>query len=556
MKNIFKIVGLASALTFALLAGHAGAQVANTAPTAPAPTDTSPQGDGNITFQTFYDQLASQGTWIQTDKYGYVFQPTENDPNWRPYTYGHWVDTDQGMAWVSDEPFGWATYHYGRWANLDGYGWVWVPGYTWAPAWVSWRDGDDDVGWAPLPPDSGVGIDYYGDDYYDDWGLGYHIGGDCDLAYDIGPWWYNFCPVIYIGDRDCWRHFHDRRGNFDRINHTRNVTNINYRRDGAGGTGRVTAEGPSVAGLNASARTPIEHAQLVSASRPGNAGLNGDSLAVYAPKVDPAAGKSARPASVAQTLANTSMNRGTDINRPVAVNSRITPAGATAEQIHAATLAQGNVPANARVATANTQVSHPLTHALGAMRTTPTTGATFGAGVRATSSAGIGAARVSTPSVAELDARFTGVSAERPGTVRSGNDSRFSGDAEREQSALPSHSTMVYRSSPSYYPAESYRSSSVYHTSAPLFHSSSPSYYQSESSSRSSFAPTATPNFNSGSVGGYAPAAHVSAGSFSSGERSSYSGGERSSGGGAVSSGGGRASSGGGGGFSGGSGRR
>jgi hypothetical protein len=170
MKTFIKSLGLAAMLSLALLAGPARAQdeqnTDNTPPpqnsdaTAPpsdqsnvVPNDnTAPQsGDNNVSFQTFYDQLAGQGTWIQTDKYGYVFQPTESDPNWRPYTYGHWVNTDAGMTWDSDEPFGWATYHYGRWANLDGYGWVWVPGYTWAPAWVSWRQGDDDVGWAPLP---------------------------------------------------------------------------------------------------------------------------------------------------------------------------------------------------------------------------------------------------------------------------------------------------------------------------------------------------------------------------------------------------------------------
>ena len=161
MKTFLKIFGLASVLALALFVGQALAQddsvQANSSDT---------QADNGVSFQTFYDQLASQGTWIQTDKYGYVFQPKENDPNWRPYTYGHWVNTDAGMTWESDEPFGWATYHYGRWTNLDGYGWVWVPGYTWAPAWVSWRDGDDDVGWAPLPPDSDEGIDFY-NDYFD-----------------------------------------------------------------------------------------------------------------------------------------------------------------------------------------------------------------------------------------------------------------------------------------------------------------------------------------------------------------------------------------------------
>src|SRR5438046_1484143 len=115
MKTLLKTLGLAAALAFALFAGEIRAQDDTTQ------ADSRTQDDSNVSFQTFYDQLASEGTWIKSDDYGYVFQPTENDPNWRPYTYGHWVDTDRGMTWVSDEPFGWATYHYGRWVNLDGY---------------------------------------------------------------------------------------------------------------------------------------------------------------------------------------------------------------------------------------------------------------------------------------------------------------------------------------------------------------------------------------------------------------------------------------------------
>ena len=68
--------------------------------------------------------------------------PPSTIPAWAPYTRnGHWVYANVGWTWVSDEPWGWATYHYGRWVNLDGTGWCWVPGYTWAPAWVSWRYG-------------------------------------------------------------------------------------------------------------------------------------------------------------------------------------------------------------------------------------------------------------------------------------------------------------------------------------------------------------------------------------------------------------------------------
>src|SRR3977135_729720 len=58
----------------------------------------------------------------------------------------------------------------------SGNGWVWVPGDQWAPAWVSWRQTDDEdyVGWAPLPPEASVTVS-----------VGVHSW--CDSYYDIGP---------------------------------------------------------------------------------------------------------------------------------------------------------------------------------------------------------------------------------------------------------------------------------------------------------------------------------------------------------------------------------
>ncbi len=66
--------------------------------------------------------------------------------------HGRWIWTDDGWYWASDEPWGWAAYHYGRWYYDDYYGWIWIPGYDWAPAWVEWRYGGDYIGWAPLGP--------------------------------------------------------------------------------------------------------------------------------------------------------------------------------------------------------------------------------------------------------------------------------------------------------------------------------------------------------------------------------------------------------------------
>ncbi|TIP72977.1 MAG: hypothetical protein E5X53_13795 [Mesorhizobium sp.] len=108
--------------------------------------------DVSISISTFYDELASHGDWVSY-RGATVFVPVDVPDDWRPYTLGHWVYTEQyGWLWVSDEPFGWATYHYGRWGYADDIGWYWVPGTRWAPAWVSWRRDREHIIWAPLPP--------------------------------------------------------------------------------------------------------------------------------------------------------------------------------------------------------------------------------------------------------------------------------------------------------------------------------------------------------------------------------------------------------------------
>ena len=99
--------------------------------------------NADVSVDVFYDSLQPYGDWIQTADYGYVWHPRDAAPEWRPYSKGSWAYTDAGWTWVSEEPFGWSrTYHYGRWAQTDEAGWVWVPGETWAPAWVSWRSSE------------------------------------------------------------------------------------------------------------------------------------------------------------------------------------------------------------------------------------------------------------------------------------------------------------------------------------------------------------------------------------------------------------------------------
>jgi hypothetical protein len=112
----------------------------------------SAHGRWGVTFGTFYSSLSPHGEWVMIGPGVRAWQPFAVRYDWRPYLVGHWVWTDAGWCWVSEEPWGWATYHYGRWLYHDVYGWVWLPGYEWAPAWVEWRVVDGCVGWAPLSP--------------------------------------------------------------------------------------------------------------------------------------------------------------------------------------------------------------------------------------------------------------------------------------------------------------------------------------------------------------------------------------------------------------------
>ncbi len=114
----------------------------------------------SVNFDTFHDGLAPYGEWVNTG-YGRAWRPTRVAAGWRPYSYGRWEWTDEGWLWASDEPFGWAAYHYGRWAFESAYGWLWLPGYQWAPAWVTWRYSSDYIGWAPLGPGFSVYVSSY-----------------------------------------------------------------------------------------------------------------------------------------------------------------------------------------------------------------------------------------------------------------------------------------------------------------------------------------------------------------------------------------------------------
>jgi len=162
--------------------------------------------NANISYNDFYDNLAPYGQWIQDSRYGYVWSPNV-DGSFRPYyTNGYWAMTDYGDTWISDYPWGWACFHYGRWTYDNYYGWLWIPGSNWGPAWVSWRYTEGYYGWAPLGPD------YVLNDNPGDYGC-------------PGDWWV-FIPQQYIFTGNYYRYWNGPRGNTHMLRNSYFVNNF------------------------------------------------------------------------------------------------------------------------------------------------------------------------------------------------------------------------------------------------------------------------------------------------------------------------------------------
>ena len=250
------------------------------------PSNAQPNDADDDSYSTFYRKLDPYGDWIETSTYGYVFQPrvASRDANWRPYTDGHWVYTDAGWTWISAEPFGWATCHYGRWTHLRGAGWVWVPGNEWAPAWVSWRRGNDFVGWAPLPPEARFDRQSGLRDFSDD-------------RYRIAPEQYAFVPVKEFGGPQSARVIVPPARNVTIITQTKNVTNITYNNHS------VVDRGPSYDDLRGRSehqipKLRIERASNANAEKPV---IRGDVVSLPTRDFRPAQ-KAARPPRVQRRI--------------------------------------------------------------------------------------------------------------------------------------------------------------------------------------------------------------------------------------------------------------
>ena len=205
------------------------------------------------TTAVFFAPLSTAGDWFDTERYGYVWRPSIafNDHTWRPYADGRWQYTDYGWTWQSNEPFGWAVYHYGRWARLAGTGWVWVPGYEWAPAWVAWRwhRPREFIGWAPLPPEAQNPKGFT---------------SKVDAEYDIGPGSYAFIAIADFDAPSYLGKFAPAERNKDILPLTSNITYIAPKAGGG-----MVCGGPDLGLINSELRRLRNDLELKAVSRVG-----------------------------------------------------------------------------------------------------------------------------------------------------------------------------------------------------------------------------------------------------------------------------------------------
>jgi hypothetical protein len=266
MKNVKKIWGIAL-VAFLLIVS--------------APHKTMAQGGEYISDQEFYDELQPYGTWIYDPQYGNVWVP-DVEEDFRPYaTRGYWAMTTYGNTWVSDYPWGWATFHYGRWHFDNYYGWEWVPGNEWAPAWVSWRNGGGYYGWAPMAP--GISIDMsFGDNY--------SVPND----------YWVFAPYAYINYTNVYNYYVPRT----RVRTI--IRNTTWIRNRYTYNNRTYITGPRRDEIQRYTNRPVRVYNINNVSRPSRITVNNNNINMYRPAVRQ--NINARPARVVDGAAYKEQN--------------------------------------------------------------------------------------------------------------------------------------------------------------------------------------------------------------------------------------------------------
>jgi hypothetical protein len=149
LHGLWRVAGLLAAMTFVAMVTFIA--------TPAIPAAAQERVEISAEFRT---ALEPYGSFRRHDRWGEVWVPGNRERDWRPYTVGKWIySEDYGWFWqAADEEAVWGAvvYHYGRWVYEIDIGWVWIPDKIWGPSWVTWRHGRGArkvIGWAPLPPE-------------------------------------------------------------------------------------------------------------------------------------------------------------------------------------------------------------------------------------------------------------------------------------------------------------------------------------------------------------------------------------------------------------------
>ncbi len=244
----------------------------------------------NITYADFYDNLANYGQWIDDQHYGYVWSP-DVPSTFRPYyTNGYWAMTNYGNTWVSEYQWGWACFHYGRWTFDAYYGWLWIPGTTWGPAWVSWRSGPGYFGWAPLAPD-------------------YEYSESELKQYNCPKDWWIFIPPQYVHDANYYNFYSGPLGNSNIIKATKFNNNV-YVNNGV-----TYFPGPTSVQIEKITGKPVKIMKLHNAGGPRAPFVHNDLIKMFRPNEVKATGPNSEP-----LVPPNPITTGRAISKPEAVN--------------------------------------------------------------------------------------------------------------------------------------------------------------------------------------------------------------------------------------------
>ncbi|WP_029287109.1 DUF6600 domain-containing protein [Pedobacter sp. R20-19] len=213
---------------------------------------------GNVSLQTFYDELTPYGTWIQDPQYGYVWRPDVDQNEFRPYyTNGRWAMTEYGNTWVSNYDWGWAPFHYGRWVINSYRQWIWLPDTNWGPAWVDWRSGDGYYGWAPMAPSININLSF-------------------GRRYSVPEFCWNFIPQRNIYINTFPRYDYGRNNVYIRNTTIINNTYVYNRRSYYGG--------PRVEDIRRATNRDVTVYRFDQSSRPGASRIGGREVSIYRPR--------------------------------------------------------------------------------------------------------------------------------------------------------------------------------------------------------------------------------------------------------------------------------